>query len=716
MKGAKNTPNQLNSAMIWQCGQLHEALPLLAGSLGASHASQQLPSIPLNANQQMLADWLTHTATQLGMEIRSTRTTYRELKQMLRYNAPLLVTLPDETPGFLLLLRCKGSMLYTLGHDQNIHKLPLQELATLLTAPLARPWLSMTDNMLAPLDVSERRRQQIKQEVLHRQLEDVPVQGCYLLRLLPGDRLWPQLRQTHIPMQMAMFGLATTAALILMLAGWMVIGRDVFLQSGFHGHLDLWILLILTAIPFQLLAVHLKNNLSLDIGHWLRRRVLDGILQLEPDEIRHQGSGSFLVQVMNVEFLEGQGLGTVFSAFTALLQLLLACYILNLGLAKETLPLLLIAFIAVFLFFGFLHYRHMKAWVLHARRMGFDLTENMVGHRTRLAQQHPEHMHDDEDQLLARYARLSERLDHSESLMKNVCGRRGWLLISLAGLFPVFTTPHPDVASLAISIGGILLAALALEQIGQALRYMTGAYIVREQLQNIDHSSQRYLQGITQSPPRFVQSEEIERRDREYPLMELRGVSYTCYERTLLDNCDLYIKAGQRLLLEGNSGGGKSTLAALIAALKLPHQGQICLLGMTVKQWGAQHWRKHVVIAPQFHDNHIINETFAFNVLMGNNWPPTPEDLREAEQICRELRLGNLLDRMPAGMQQMVGESGWRLSHGERSRMFIARSLLQQPRLMILDESFAALDPETLGSVLQCVLRRSNALLVIAHP
>ncbi len=716
MKAVENFSDRLDRAIIWQCEQLHEGLPLLAKSLGASHVSQQLPSVPAKANQQMIGHWLTHAATQLGVEIQHTRTTYQKLKQMLHHSTPLLVTLTGATPTFLLLLRCKRGVLYALGHDQNIHKLPLQKLIKLLSAPLEQPWLSMIDHMLAPLDVSESHRRQIKQEVLHRQLENVPIQGCYMLRLLPGDRLWPQLRQTHIPIQVALFGIATAIALILMLASWMVIGRDVFLQSGFHGHLDLWILLLLTSIPFQILAIHLKNNLSLDIGYLLRRRVLDGILQLEPDEIRHQGSGNFLVRVMNIEFLEGQGLSTVFSVFTALLQLFLACYILTLGVATETLPLLLIVFIAVFLFFGFLRYKHMKAWILHSRRMGFDLTENMVGHRTRLAQQHPEHLHDDEDQLLARYVKLSEQMDHNESLVRHICGRRGWLLLSLASLFLIFTTPHPDVVQLAISIGGILLAAMALEQIGQALYPVIAACIVWEQFRYIDRSSQHYLQSIAQSPPRFMQSAELERRSRAYPLMELHGVTYTCYERTLLNNCDLHIKAGQRLLLEGASGGGKSTLAALLAALKQPHQGQIHLLGMTVNQWGVQHWRKHVVVAPQFHENHVINETFAFNVLMGKNWPPTQEELQEAEQICRELCLGDLLDSMPAGMQQVVGESGWRLSHGERSRMFIARSLLQKPRLMILDESFAALDPETLARTLQCVLQRSNTLLVIAHP
>jgi ATP-binding cassette subfamily B protein len=64
----------------------------------------------------------------------------------------------------------------------------------------------------------------------------------------------------------------------------------------------------------------------------------------------------------------------------------------------------------------------------------------------------------------------------------------------------------------------------------------------------------------------------------------------------------------------------------------------------------------------------------------------------------------------------MVGESGWQLSHGERSRLFIARTLLQDADLVILDESFGALDPENLYRALQCVLNRASTALVIAHP
>ena len=131
---------------------------------------------------------------------------------------------------------------------------------------------------------------------------------------------------------------------------------------------------------------------------------------------------------------------------------------------------------------------------------------------------------------------------------------------------------------------------------------------------------------------------------------------------------------------------------------------------------GGKRWRSLVATAPQFHENHLFSQPLAFNLLMGRAWPPSPADLHEARQICDELGLGPLLSRMPSGMFTHVGETGWQLSHGERSRIYIARTLLQRAQVVLLDESFAALDPETLATTLRCVLRRVPTLFVIAHP
>jgi ATP-binding cassette subfamily B protein len=176
------------------------------------------------------------------------------------------------------------------------------------------------------------------------------------------------------------------------------------------------------------------------------------------------------------------------------------------------------------------------------------------------------------------------------------------------------------------------------------------------------------------------------------------------------------LRAGQRVLLQGASGSGKSTMASTLTGLIPIESGQLLLGGLDMSALGGRKWRKIVATAPQFHENHLFSQPLAFNLLLGRAWPPSAEDLREAEQLCVELGLGPLLQRMPSGMYTHVGETGWQLSHGERSRVFIARALLQRAQVVLLDESFAALDPETLATTLQCVFRRVPTLLVIAHP
>ena len=167
--------------------------------------------------------------------------------------------------------------------------------------------------------------------------------------------------------------------------------------------------------------------------------------------------------------------------------------------------------------------------------------------------------------------------------------------------------------------------------------------------------------------------------------------------------------------IDGPSGGGKSTLASLLVGLREPDSGMLLLNGVDRFTLGDS-WHQFATEAPQFHENHVMTGTLGFNLLMGRNWPATDDELAEATDLCRELGLGDLLARMPAGMMQAVGETGWQLSHGERSRLFLARALLQGAELTVLDESFAALDPESLRIALRCALRHSKALIVVAHP
>jgi ATP-binding cassette subfamily B protein len=202
------------------------------------------------------------------------------------------------------------------------------------------------------------------------------------------------------------------------------------------------------------------------------------------------------------------------------------------------------------------------------------------------------------------------------------------------------------------------------------------------------------------------------------PVIEARelGFCHPSRREPVIRKAGLTVGRNDHVVLVGPSGSGKSTLAALLAGLRRPDSGLLLFRGLDHDTLGSDAWRRGIVLAPQFQENHLLVGPLAYNLLLGRRWPPTSGDLQEAEALCEELGLGPLLGRMPLGLYQPVGESGWQLSHGERSRVFAARAILQKPDLLILDETFAALDPATFARTLRLVVARSAAVMLIAHP
>jgi ATP-binding cassette subfamily B protein len=315
--------------------------------------------------------------------------------------------------------------------------------------------------------------------------------------------------------------------------------------------------------------------------------------------------------------------------------------------------------------------------------MASDLVEHMVGHRTRLAQEERAQWHIEEDASLARYVEQSEHLDGIEASLKALT-TRGWMVVGVLGLAYPYITTQIALDKFLLSIGGILLASQTLSELmGSTLTLIRGLLAwqqVASLVRIADTTVETKVPLVKRAPPP---------PEGNPAVLMARNIVFRFYERgrIILDECNLRIQRGDRVLLEGPSGGGKSTLASLLAGLRKPESGLLLLRGYDRQTLGVDEWRSKVVIVPQFHENHIFTETFGFNLLMGRRWPPTAQDLAMAEAVCRELGLGDLLDRMPAKFDQPVGERGWQLSHGERSRLFIARALLQDADVIILDDS-----------------------------
>ena len=706
------------SAASWPLERLGEALESLGRSSKLSRGSAHLTHLPhdLNSNDdEILGSWLTANADQLNLETQSVFASYSEIEQVVRSIGPALIRMRSgDGVRFLALLASGSRHAVLLDPNLKTRKVSTKIICSALRAPLEIPLTPQVDQLLEHVGVARRRRRKARQAILRERLSAIPIGGFWALRLPPGADFVRQLRRAGVLRDTALLAVAHAVQYALSLLAWFVIGRAALQGRLDRATLVAWALLLLTTIPLRLLTTWKQGISAIRAGGLLKQRLLYGALRLDPDQIRHQGAGQLLGRIIETEAVETMALNGGFHGLLALIELTMSAVVLIMGSGGWFHAALLLLWIAFALFVGWTYLRKRRHWMEQRMSITNDLVESMVGHRTRLAQEPREHWHDNEDRSLEYYFQSSKHMDRIASLLSTLVPR-GWLVIGIAGMAFSFVRGGSSTGLLAVALGGVLLAYSALRRMAAGISQLSDAFIAWRQVALIFHSAA--VKSSAKSEATFVSALNGNAKSGEV-LLDARDLAFRYSDRTdaVISRCDLRIKTGDKLLIEGPSGGGKSTLASLLVGLRQPDSGLLLLRGFDRRTLGDTNWRRLAVSAPQFHENHVLNETFAFNLLMGRRWPARAEDLEECEAVCRDLGLGELIDRMPAGLNQMIGETGWQLSHGERSRLYIARALLQRADLVLLDESFAALDPENLQRALTCVLNRVRTLVVIAHP
>lgn len=708
--------------MAWPLARLPEAVEALAQwRRGSPPVTAPMMAPVTDADAIQLNQWFTNCAAGLGFELEPVQAAYGEIETMISRAGPAILQWNQGAePAFLLLLKGRQGMLSLLGPDLQVVHCPLATIADALRAPWETPLLAEIDQLLLQVGVPTQRKAKACRAILRERLHAKPVGHCWLLRLPPGASVWQQVHEAGLLRYMVTFAGTYLIQYGLWLVSWWVIGRAALQGQLEPVWLVAWALLLVTLLPLRLVATWAQGMFGLRAGARLKARLLYGALRLAPDEVRAQGVGQFLGRVVESDAVESLALNGGFLALVALLELMVVLVVFSAGANGALLMLLLGCWVLVTGYLGWRFYQQRAAWTELRLVMTHDLIEKMVGHRTRLAQERPEQQHVGEDQALNAYLAQSQKVDAAAARLIALVWH-GWLVLGLSGLASAFVAGQASMAAFAIGLGGVLLARQAFERLSQGFVQLAGAIIAGHQVAALFQAAQRDSLGstrLTLPSGEFNAAQPAQSADSPAILIQAHNLNFRYQARgeAILRGCSLQINMGDHLLLEGASGGGKSTLVALLAGLRQPDAGLLLLGGLDWPTLGALGWRQRVAVAPQFHENHVLSETFAFNLLMGRHWPPHQADLQAAEALCHELGLGPLLERMPAGLLQMVGETGWQLSHGERSRLYLARALLQGADLIILDESFAALDPENLARALRCVLDRAETLLVIAHP
>ena len=182
-------------------------------------------------------------------------------------------------------------------------------------------------------------------------------------------------------------------------------------------------------------------------------------------------------------------------------------------------------------------------------------------------------------------------------------------------------------------------------------------------------------------------------------------------EVPVLREVSLVAPAGSTTALVGSSGSGKSTLASLVLSFNAPGAGRVLVDGRDLARLRLADYRRHVGVVLQ--DNFLFDDTIEYNIRYGRS-RATREDIVRAAKLahCHEF-----VTAFPDGYDTVIGERGIKVSGGQRQRLAIARAILADPRILVLDEATSSLDSESEAQIQEGLraLRRGRTTFVIAH-
>ena len=294
-------------------------------------------------------------------------------------------------------------------------------------------------------------------------------------------------------------------------------------------------------------------------------------------------------------------------------------------------------------------------------------------------------LHQERNQTEAFMERASERmkaLNHRElvEVLFSAC----YMGIIALGTIAILGYGGYQVFIGALTIGGVVAfysyVGALFDPLGAAVHIYSQLNRLRTNIRRIREVTER-APGVPEMPGAVSFPSPL----RGY--VEMEGVSFSyCEDAPVLDGIDLKLQPGEKVALVGMSGSGKSTIAKLIARLYDVHRGTVYIDGMDVRELRLESLRTKVSYLLQ--DAVLFDRTLKENLLLGN-------PLARAQELHRALEIADmegLLQRLPKGWDTPVGPRGNALSGGERQRVALARAVLQNPSILLLDESTSALD------------------------
>lgn len=258
--------------------------------------------------------------------------------------------------------------------------------------------------------------------------------------------------------------------------------------------------------------------------------------------------------------------------------------------------------------------------------------------------------------------------------------------------------------------------------VGTFMSFMAAMMMMFAPIKNLTGVNAVIQRGIAAAESIFeLLDTDIEKDTGNYSIPRVRGdilfrdVTFryqSTSEKNVLSSINLHIKPGQTVALVGKSGSGKSTLVNLLPRLYDDYTGQVLIDNHDIREFALLNLRDQIAYVGQ--EIVLFNDTVAHNIAYGRLQDVTEEQIISAAQAAHAWEF---IERMPEGLNTIVGERGVMLSGGQRQRIAIARALLKNAPILIMDEATSALDTESerhIQSALETLLK-NRTTLVIAH-
>lgn len=458
---------------------------------------------------------------------------------------------------------------------------------------------------------------------------------------------------------------------------------------------------------FTLFYQYLVAGMLPYVVYSIKVKIFKAMQKLSVGFYTHKQTGSLMERVTrdanNIYWFFVDGFPYLIANIITVIGIILIMFFTNI---KLTIMVIIVA-VLVFIFYPIIdrifEKLHHKVWVKNSV-LTSKVSDNINGHRIIKA-------FSKEQDELNQFDKISSQLMDSEIRVKNAENT----------FFPILSVFIYALGALVLGYGGYLAITTDELTVGELLSFVIYLEMLQGPIDFLSWVTNWWARCVDSSQRIFeIMDTEPDVKDIENPIVlddfkgniELKNVQFE-YEpaHPIIKNFSFNIKAGEMLGIVGKTGAGKTTISNLIARLYDPKSGTVKIDGIDAKELSSKQLRKNIGIVSQ--------DIFLFMGTIADNIRYARPDATEEEVIAaaKAASAHGFITKLSDGYETWVGSGGQSLSGGEKQRISIARTIIQNPKILILDEATAAMDTETERNIQNSVLalKKGRTTIAIAH-